>query len=88
MLLPLILFCLLRGIGMLVFRQVDTGYLNIRQTSLSLPANVLPKAIIDDQKRHKVFKIVIGDGQAAIHIGLANDNIGLDQNSPKQVIVL
>ena len=59
-----------------------------RQKALSLPANVLPKAIIDDQKRHKVFKIVIGNGQAATHIGLANGKIGLDQNSPKQAIVL
>ena len=48
----------------------------------------LPKAIIDDQKRHKVFKIVIGDAQAATHIGVANGKIGLDQNSPEQAIIL
>ena len=45
-------------------------------------------AIVDDQKRHKVFKIVIGDGQAAAHVGLANGKIGLDQNSLEQAILL
>ena len=48
----------------------------------------LPMAIIRHQKCHKLFKVVIGDGQAAIHIGLANGKIGIDQNTPKQAVIL
>ena len=48
----------------------------------------LPMAIIGHQKRHKLFKIVIGDGQAAIRIGLANSKIGLDQNTLEQAVIL
>ena len=43
-----------------------------------LPPMFLPMAIKRHQKRHKLLKIVIGDGQAAIHTGLANGKIGLD----------
>ena len=43
----------------------------------------LPMAIIGHQKRHKLFKIVIGDGQAVIHIGLANGKIGLEQKDAR-----
>ena len=45
---------------------------------------LLPMAIIGHQKRHKLFKIVIGDGQA----GLANGKIRLDQNTPEQAEIL
>ena len=48
----------------------------------------LPMAIIGHQKCHKLFKIVIGDGQATIHIGLANGKIVLEQNTPEQAVIL
>ena len=49
---------------------------------------VLPMAIIGHQKRHKLFKIIIGDGQAAIHIGLTNGKIRLDQNTLERAVIL
>ena len=39
-------------------------------------------------QRHKLFKIVICDSQAAIHIGLANGKIGFDQNTPELAVIL
>ena len=48
----------------------------------------LSMAITGHQKCHKLFKVVIGDGQAAIHIGLANGKIGLDQNTPEHAVIL
>ena len=48
----------------------------------------LPMAIIGDQKRYKLFNIVIGDNQAAIHAGLANGKLGLDQNTIEQAVIL
>ena len=45
-------------------------------------------AIIGQQKRYKLFKVVIGDDQGAIHTGLANGKIGLDQNTPEQEMIL
>ena len=44
--------------------------------------------IISHQKHHKLFKVVIGYGQAAIHTRLANGKIGLDQDMPKSVAIL
>ena len=49
---------------------------------------VLSMAITGHQRCHKLFKVVIGDGQAAIHIGLANGKIGIGQNTPEQAVIL
>lgn len=48
----------------------------------------LPMAIIRHQKRQKLFKVVIGDGQAAIHLGLANGKVRLEQNTPEKAVIL
>ena len=48
----------------------------------------LPIAIIGHQKRHTLLKIVIRDGLAAIHIGLANGKIRLEQNTTEQAVIL
>ena len=48
-----------------------------------------PMVIIGHQKRSNRFKIVIGDGQTAIHTAPpASGKISLDQNTPEQVVIL
>ena len=69
-------------------KKLPKGKMGSGKQSYLCQSMFLPMAIIGHQKRHKLFKIVIGNGQATIHIGLANGKIGLEQNTPEQVVVL
>ena len=68
--------------------KISKGKVGFSKQPYSCELMFLPMAIIGHQKCHKLFKVVIGDGQAAIHIGLVNGKIGLDQNTPEQAVIL